>query len=80
MSLFSTPSPPSEAGGTGPAGGKPDFPSPTKLERNGLTGAELGAQNKIRLLGFTTLHDTRRYAIPQCWAPHTQTQRHGVRR
>ena len=44
MSLFSTPSPPSEAGGTGPAGGKPDFPSPTKLERNGLTGAELGAQ------------------------------------
>jgi hypothetical protein len=30
------------------------------------------------LLGFTTLHDTRRYAIPQCWAPHTQTQRHGV--
>jgi hypothetical protein len=34
--------------------------------------------NKIRLLGFTTLHDTRRYAIPQCWAPHTQTQRHGV--
>jgi len=45
MSLFSTPSPPSEAGGTGPAGGKPDFPSPTKLERNGLTGAELGAQS-----------------------------------
>jgi hypothetical protein len=34
--------------------------------------------DKIRLLGFTTLHDTRRYAIPQCWAPHTQTQRHGV--
>ena len=30
------------------------------------------------VLGFTTLHDTRRYAIPQCWAPHTQTQRHGV--
>ena len=48
MSLFSTPSPPSEAGGTGPAGGKPDFPSPTKLERNGLTGAELGAQEKQR--------------------------------
>jgi hypothetical protein len=23
--------------------------------------------DKIRLLGFTTLHDTRRYAIPQCW-------------
>jgi len=46
MPLFSTPSPPSEreAGGTGPAGGRPDFPSPTKLERNGLTGAELGAQ------------------------------------
>ena len=44
MSLFSTPSPPSEAGGTGPAGRTPDFPSPTKLERNGLTGAELGAQ------------------------------------
>jgi hypothetical protein len=22
------------------------------------------------LLGFTTLHDTRRYAIPQCWAPY----------
>ena len=22
--------------------------------------------DKIRLLGFTTLHDTRRYAIPQC--------------
>jgi hypothetical protein len=48
MSLFSTPSPPSEAGGTGPAGGKPDFPSPTKLERNGLTGAELGAQSEHR--------------------------------
>ena len=47
MSLFSTPSPPSEAGGTGPAGGKPDFPSPTKLERNGLTGAELGAQRYL---------------------------------
>jgi len=46
MSLFSTPSPPSEAGGTGPAGGRPDFPSPTKLERNGLTGTELGAQKK----------------------------------
>ena len=36
------------------------------------------AEDKIRLLGFTTLHDTRRYAIPQCWAPHTQTQWHGV--
>jgi hypothetical protein len=47
MSLFSTPSPPSEAGGTGPAGGKPGFPSPTKLERNGLTGAELGAQREV---------------------------------
>jgi hypothetical protein len=36
-------------------------------------------KDKIRLLGFTTLHDdTRRYAIPQCWGPHTQTQRHGV--
>jgi len=34
--------------------------------------------DKIRLLGFTTLPDTRRYAIPQCWIPHTQTQRHGV--
>ena len=44
MSLFSTPSPPSKAGGTGPAGGRPDFPSPTKLVRNGLTGTELGAQ------------------------------------
>jgi hypothetical protein len=48
MSLFSTPSPPSEAGGPGPAGGRhggrPDFPSPTKLERNGLTGTELDAQ------------------------------------
>jgi hypothetical protein len=43
MSFFSTPSPPSEAGGTGPAGGRPDFPSPTKLVRNGLTGTELGA-------------------------------------
>ena len=42
--MFSTPSPPSEAGGTGPAGGRPDFPSPTKLVRNGLTGTELGAQ------------------------------------
>jgi hypothetical protein len=43
---------------------------------------EAGAltRDKISLLGFTTLHDTRRYAIPQCWAPHTQTQRHGVRR
>ena len=39
-----------------------------------------GVGDKIRLLGFTTLHDTRRYAIPQCWAPHTQTQRHGVYR
>ena len=48
MSLFSTPSPPSEAGGTGPAGGRPDFPSPTKLERNGLTGTELGAQTFIK--------------------------------
>ena len=46
MPLFSTPLPPSEAGGTGPAGGRPDFPSPTKLERNGLTaGTELGAQS-----------------------------------
>ena len=44
MLLFSTPSPRSEAGGTGPAGGRPDFPSPTKLVRNGLTGTELGAQ------------------------------------
>jgi hypothetical protein len=35
----------------------------------------LPLSDKIRLLGFTTLHDTRRYAIPQCWAPHTQTQR-----
>jgi hypothetical protein len=36
--------------------------------------------DKIRLLGFTTLHDTRRDAIPQCLgpSPHTQTQRHGV--
>ena len=31
-------------------------------------------QDKIRLLGFTTLHDSRRYAIPLCWVPHTQTQ------
>ena len=28
----------------GPGGREADFPSPTKLERNGLTGAELGAQ------------------------------------
>ena len=28
----------------------------------------------------TTLHDLRRYTIPRCWAPHTQTQMHGVRR
>ena len=38
-------------------------------------------KKKIRLLGVTTLHDTRRYAIPtqfrNAWAPHTQTQRHG---
>ena len=27
--------------------------------------------DKIRLLGFTTLHDSRRYAIPLCWIPHT---------
>jgi len=49
-----TPSPPSEAGGTGPAGGRPDFPSPTKLVRNGLTGTELGAQKytgTMRLAG-----------------------------
>ena len=61
MSLFSTPSPPSEAGGTGPAGGRPDFPSPTKLVRNGLTGTELGAQtydNKNTL--HTICRDTDR--------------------
>ena len=53
MSLFSTPSPPSEAGGTGPAGGRPDFPSPTKLVRNGLTGSgtELGAQTQLAARG-----------------------------
>ena len=39
-------SPPSGAGGTGPADGGPDFPSPTKHERNGLTGTELGTQTK----------------------------------
>ena len=38
----------------------------------------LSGSDKIRLLGFTTLHDSRRYAIPRCWIPHTQTQRHGV--
>ena len=56
MSLFSTPSPPSEAGGTGPAGGKPDFPSPTKLERNGLTGTELGAQTHYQRGVLTVLN------------------------
>ena len=25
--------------------------------------------DKIRLLGFTTLHDSRRYAIPRCLDP-----------
>jgi hypothetical protein len=25
-----------------------------------------------------TKHDSRRYTIRQCWAPHTQTQMHGV--
>ena len=37
--------------------------------------------DKIRVLGFTTLHDSRRYrnsAMADAWIPHTQTQRHGV--
>ena len=29
-------------------------------------------------LGFTTLHDSRRYAqFRDAWIPHTQTQRYG---
>jgi hypothetical protein len=35
--------------------------------------------DKIRLLGFTTLHDLRHATqFRDAWAPHTQTQRHGV--
>ena len=38
--------------------------------------------DKIRLLDFTTLHDSRRSAddatqFRDAWIPHTQTQRHG---
>ena len=68
MSLFSTPSPPSEAGGTGPAGGRPDFPSPTKLERNGLTGAELGAQTVKWVAVDSSLAAGRQGARPR-WQP-----------
>ena len=33
--------------------------------------------DKIRLLGFTTLHDSRRYATPRCLDPsHPDTERH----
>ena len=69
MSLFSTPSPPSEAGGTGPAGGKPDFPSPTKLERNGLTGAELGAQTNQQII--VEQQDTTHYVTCMTRGVHT---------
>ena len=54
---------------------------PALLPRCRITlGAAEEDKIKIRLLGFTTLHDSRRYASPLCWIPHTQTQRHGVRR
>ena len=34
-----------------------------------------GVRDKIRLLGFTTLHDSRRYAIPRCLDPsHPDTK------
>ena len=45
--VLKTPSPPSGAGGTGPGAGGADFSSPTKHERNGLTGTELGTQTTI---------------------------------
>ena len=35
----------------------------------------LDRSDKIRLLGFTTLHDSRRYTIPRCLAPsHPDTK------
>ena len=30
------------------------------------------------MIGFHALHDLRRYAVPRCWAPHTQTHVGGV--
>jgi hypothetical protein len=32
-------------------------------------------QYKGCCLSINALHDLRRYTIPQCWTPHTQTQR-----
>ena len=38
----------------------------------------LAAAELLRIR-FHALHDLRRYTVPRCWAPHTQTQMHGVR-
>ena len=30
------------------------------------------------MIRYHALHDLRRYTVPRCWAPHAQTQMHGV--
>ena len=42
--MFSTPTPSAGTGGKGLVGGCPVFPSPAKLEHNGLTGEKLGTE------------------------------------
>ena len=33
-----------------------------------------------KMIWFHALHDLRRYTVPRCWPPHTQTQMYGIRR
>jgi len=56
---------------------------PENLHRKPMTNTTRGGTLRDKIVGFhdaTYTTDSRRYTIPRCLAaPHTQTQRHGVR-
>jgi hypothetical protein len=54
--------------------------SPQGASLAGWGASSTGREGDGTSIPCSHYHDTRRYAIPQCWAPHTQTQKHGVRR
>ena len=39
--------------------------------RAGLKCAYIGLTQEDKVIRFHALHDLRRYAMPQCWTPHT---------
>ena len=46
------------------------MPSMFAISASGATPDKI----RDKMIWFHALHDLRRYTVPRCWAPHTQTQ------